>query len=88
MAIKVLHEGASAAHSVELLEEARIMASVRHENCIRIAAVCMSATLQLVTPLMACGSLLAYIRRERENVGSKSLVSWSLQIAAVCDGVT
>ena len=80
----MLTEGASTNLNVELLDEARIMASVRHLYCIRIIAVCMTAPMQLVTPLMACGSLLDYIRKHRSNVGSKSLLTWSVQIAKVC----
>ena len=43
VAIKVLQEGTSPNQNKELLEEARIMASVDHPCCIRILAVCMTA---------------------------------------------
>jgi len=43
VAIKALQEGTAAAQNKELLEEARVMASVVHPCCVRILAVCMTA---------------------------------------------
>lgn len=83
MAIKVLIEGTSPDQSTELLDEARVMASVDHPCCIRIIAVCMTAQMMLVTPLMPNGSLLSYIRTRAGQLGSKSLVNWCAQIAKV-----
>jgi L1 cell adhesion molecule len=81
VAIKVLREGSSADQNAELLEEARIMASVIHPNCTRIFAVCMTAQMMIVMPFVANGSLLDYIRRNQSNIGSKNLLNWAVQIA-------
>lgn len=81
MAIKVLQDGSGQNES--LLEEARIMASVDHPCCVRILAVCMTAQMMLVTQLMPLGSLLDYVRRNKDNVGSKALLNWCTQIAKV-----
>ena len=81
VAIKVLQEGTSANLNKELLEEARIMASVEHTCCVRILAVCMTAQMMLVTQLMPLGCLLDYVRKNRENIGSKVLLNWCTQIA-------
>jgi len=43
VAIKALQEGTAPAQNKELLEEARVMASVVHPCCVRILAVCMTA---------------------------------------------
>lgn len=81
VAIKVLQGGSGQNES--LLEEARIMASVDHPCCVRILAVCMTAQMMLVTQLMPLGSLLDYVRKNKDNVGSKTLLNWCTQIAKV-----
>ena len=48
VAIKVLQEGTSPNQNQELLEEARVMASVEHPCCIRILAVCMASQVSCV----------------------------------------
>jgi len=80
VAIKELSQSSG----TELLEEARIMASVMHPCCIRIMAVCVTRQMMLVTPLMAFGSLLDYLHRNSSNVGSRSMLTWAKQIAQVC----
>nr|AXK69510.1 epidermal growth factor receptor 1b [Sinonovacula constricta] len=81
VAIKVLQEGTSANQNQELLAEARVMASVEHPCCIRILAVCMASEMMLITQLMPLGCLLDYIKKHKENTGSKSLLNWCTQIA-------
>ena len=83
VAIKVLQEGTSPNQNQELLEEARVMASVDHPCCIRILAVCMASQMMLVTQLMPLGCLLDYIRKHKDNTGSKALLNWCTQIARV-----
>ncbi|XP_021342563.1 epidermal growth factor receptor-like isoform X1 [Mizuhopecten yessoensis] len=81
VAIKVLQEGTSANQNQELLDEARVMASVDHPCCIRILAACMTAQMMLITQLMPLGCLLDYVRKHKENIGSKVLLNWCTQIA-------
>ncbi|XP_052813667.1 epidermal growth factor receptor-like isoform X2 [Mya arenaria] len=81
VAIKVLQDGTSPNQNQELLEEARVMASVEHPCCIRILAVCMASQMMLITQLMPLGCLLEYIKKHKENTGSKSLLNWCTQIA-------
>lgn len=83
VAIKELSEGSNPNSNTELLEEARIMATVIHPCCIRIMAVCMAKQLMLITPLMPLGSLLDYLRRNRSNIGSRILLTWAHQMAEV-----
>jgi len=83
VAIKVLNKGSSVGESRELLDEARIMASVVHPYCLRVVAVCMTAQLMLVIPLMPLGSLLDYVRKNRANIDSKRMLNWATQIARV-----
>ena len=84
VAIKVLQEGTSPSQNKELLEEARVMASVEHPCCVRILAVCMTAQMMLITQLMPLGCLLDYVRKNKSNIGSKALLNWCTQIARVC----
>jgi len=83
VAIKELSDSSSPGSDTELLEEARIMASVMHPCCIRIMAVCVTRQMMLVTPLMPFGSLLDYLRRNRSNIGSRAMLTWAKQIAEV-----
>ncbi|XP_061163896.1 epidermal growth factor receptor-like isoform X2 [Saccostrea echinata] len=81
VAIKVLSDSTSPSQNKELLEEARVMASVEHPCCIRILAVCMTAQMMLITQLMPLGCLLDYVRKHKDNIGSKVLLNWCTQIA-------
>ena len=87
VAIKVLHGDILPAQNNELLEEARVMASVKHKNCIRILAICMTERMMIITQLMPFGCLRDYIRKERVNIGSQVLLNWCMQIARVCRSV-
>ena len=83
VAIKVLTEGTGPAQTTELLDEARVMASVEHPCCIKIVAVCMTAQMMLITPLMPAGCLLSYVKARAGQLGSKVLINWCAQIAKV-----
>ena len=84
VAIKVLSEGTSPNQNKELLEEARIMASVVHPCCVQIRAVCMTKQIMLISELMPSGCLLDYVRRHGIHLSAATLLLWSEQIAQVC----
>lgn len=81
VAVKILQESSSSNENKELLEEARVMASVENPYCIRILCFCMTAQMMLVTQLMPLGCLLDYVRKNKDNIGSKVLLNWCTQIA-------
>ncbi|KAF6025341.1 ERBB2 [Bugula neritina] len=81
VAIKVLIEGTSPSQNTELLDEARVMASVEHPCCIKIVAVCMTAQMMLITPLMPEGCLLSYVKAHAGQLGSKIIMNWCAQIS-------
>lgn len=83
VAIKCLSEGTTAGENRNMLEEARIMASVKHPCCVNILAVCLTAQMMLVTQLMPLGCLLEYVRKNKTNIGSQPLLNWCTQIARV-----
>lgn len=83
MAIKILQESTSPTQNRELLEEARVMASVDHPCCVRIQAVCMTAQMMLISELLPIGSLLDYVREHKHELTSDTLLRWAKQIAEV-----
>ncbi|XP_022103983.1 epidermal growth factor receptor-like isoform X2 [Acanthaster planci] len=80
VAIKVLREVSPQA-SEELLEEAKVMASVDHPYLLRLACVCMAQEISLITQLMPLGALLDYVREHKDRIGSHHLLNWCYQIA-------
>lgn len=85
MAIKKLHK-LNEPHdnenaSKEFLDEAYLMARVKHENLVKLLAVCMTSEPILVTELMPLGCLLNYVRNNKNKIGSISFIKWSTQIA-------
>lgn len=85
VAIKILQDGTSPHLNKELLEEARVMASVDHICCLRIVAVCMTEQMMLITQLMPMGCLLDYVRQNKSEIGSKVLLNWCTQISRGMD---
>lgn len=83
VAIKVLIEGTSPTLNTELLDEARVMASVNHPCCIRVLGICTAMETMLITPLMPEGCLLNYVRKNANTLGSQILLNWCAQIAKV-----
>lgn len=67
--------------SKEFLDEAYIMATVDHENILRLLAVCMTDKMMLITQLMQLGSLLEYVKTKKGKISSYNLLNWSTQIA-------
>lgn len=82
VAIKVLMEISGSETSREFLDEAYIMASVDHKHLLNLLGVCMTSQMMLITQLMPLGCLLDYVRNNKEKIGSKSLITWSYQIAS------
>jgi len=83
VAIKALQEGTAPAQNKELLEEARVMASVVHPCCVRILAICMTAQVLLCTlPLYSC-----YADSIADSHSHMSLPSWS-SIDMQCNAVS
>ena len=83
VAIKILQEDTSPSRNRELLEEARVMASVDHACCVRIQAVCMTARMMLISELLQTGSLLDYVRLHQPELTARTLLLWAKQIAEV-----
>lgn len=81
VAIKIPLEMSGPQASKDFLDEAYIMASVDHPNILNLLAVCMTSEMMFVTQLMPLGSLLDYVKANKDRTGSKALLNWSTQIA-------
>jgi len=85
VAIRVLNRDIRLSQNSEFLQEDSIWASVDHENCVSILAICTTQGMKIITPLMLFGSLRDYILKERENIDSQVMLKWCKQIARVGD---
>ncbi|KAM8967049.1 epidermal growth factor receptor [Pelodytes ibericus] len=81
VAIKELREATSPKANKEILDEAYVMASVENPHVCRLLGICLTSTVQLITQLMPYGCLLDYIREHKDNIGSRHLLNWCVQIA-------
>ncbi|KAG9475928.1 hypothetical protein GDO78_002806 [Eleutherodactylus coqui] len=81
VAIKELREATSPKANKEILDEAYVMASVDNPHVCRLLGICLTSTVQLITQLMPYGCLLDYVREHKDNIGSRHLLNWCVQIA-------
>lgn len=81
VAVKILTDISDPANNRELLEEAKVMASVDHPCCLRILAVCLTAHPKLITQFMPLGCLLEFCQRHRSLINNATLLIWAKQIA-------
>ncbi|VDP65031.1 unnamed protein product [Schistosoma mattheei] len=82
VAIKVLSDSSDPQTSKELLEEAKVMATVDHPCCVRFLALCLTSKLQLITQYLPLGSLLEFVKIRWDFIEVNSLFQWSEQIAS------
>ncbi|KAI2648842.1 Epidermal growth factor receptor [Labeo rohita] len=76
VAIKVLREIASPKANKEILDEAYVMAGVDHPHVCRLLGICLTSNVQLITQIMPYGCLLDYVRQNKDNIGSQTLLNW------------
>ncbi|KAK7118642.1 hypothetical protein R3I94_022213 [Phoxinus phoxinus] len=81
VAIKVLREVESPKANKEILDEAYVMAGVDHPHVCRLLGICLTSNVQLITQIMSFGCLLDYVRENKDNIGSQTLLNWCVQIA-------
>uniref|UniRef100_A0A8R1Y3H9 receptor protein-tyrosine kinase n=1 Tax=Onchocerca volvulus TaxID=6282 RepID=A0A8R1Y3H9_ONCVO len=85
VAIKVVNDGSSTAAHQEMLQEAGIMACMRHEHLLRLVGVCLSNGMQIVTPMRPLGSLKNYLKKHRQKLGARDLLLYCYQIASAME---
>lgn len=57
------------------------MASVDHEYCLRLTALCLAEPMMMVTQLMQHGSVVSFYQKYRDICTEKMLLTWAKQIA-------
>lgn len=57
--------------------------SLDHAYIVRLLGICPGPQLQLVTQLLPLGSLLDYVRKNRDSISPQLLLNWCVQVAKV-----
>lgn len=70
----------------EYLQHMLAIGSLDHAYIIRLLGICPGTQLQLVTQLLPLGSLLEYIRKNKDAIGPQLMLNWCVQIAKVSAG--
>ena len=79
VAIKYLHKKLPEDKRTQILDE---IFSLNNEHILKPLIICNDyEQVMLVNPLLPLGNLLNYVQKNKENIGSKNLLEWSLQIA-------
>ncbi|XP_069761509.1 receptor tyrosine-protein kinase erbB-4-like isoform X2 [Narcine bancroftii] len=81
VAIKVLQEGHCSETSSVVNEDMLMVGSLDHRHVLRLLGICPGTPLQIVTQLLPLGSLLEYLHKNKDNIQSKMLLNWCVQIA-------
>uniref|UniRef100_A0A8C3P4R1 receptor protein-tyrosine kinase n=1 Tax=Chrysemys picta bellii TaxID=8478 RepID=A0A8C3P4R1_CHRPI len=55
--------------------------SLEHAYIVRLLGICPGTQLQLVTQLLPLGSLLDYVRKNKDAIGPQLLLNWCVQVA-------
>ncbi|XP_054859103.1 receptor tyrosine-protein kinase erbB-3 [Eublepharis macularius] len=81
VSIKVIQDpsGRQTFHAVT--EHMLAIGSLDHAYIVRLLGFCTGTQLQLVTQLLPLGSLLEYIRKNKDAIGPQLMLNWGVQIA-------
>ncbi|XP_063149574.1 receptor tyrosine-protein kinase erbB-3 [Candoia aspera] len=81
VSIKVIQDpsGQQSFHAVT--DHMLAIGSLDHAYIVRLLGICIGAQLQLVTQLLPLGSLLEYVRKNRDAIGPQLMLNWCVQIA-------
>ena len=60
------------------------MASMDHTNIVRLLGISMGRKMMLVSQFVPLGSLLGFLRKHKERLNAKNMLTFSQQIAEVC----
>ncbi len=59
------------------------MASMDHENVVRLYCVSMGQELMLVSQFVPLGSLLSFLMKHKDSLNAHTILSFTVQIAQV-----
>ena len=81
----MLNEGtATAEASRELLQEGVVMASMDHENVVRLYALSMGSQMMLISQFVPLGALISYLKKYKDVLNASTMLNFCAQTAAVC----
>ena len=84
VAIKVLNDDTTSPEaSKELLQEGVVMAAVDHLNVVRLYAVCMGKQMMLISQFVPLGSLISYLKKNKDLLNAQVMLNFATQIAKV-----
>ena len=66
-----------------LQQEGVVMATMDHENVVRLFCVCMGKQMMLVSQFVPFGSLLSHLKKHKDCLDSHTLLTFAMQIARV-----
>ncbi|XP_010764813.1 receptor tyrosine-protein kinase erbB-3a [Notothenia coriiceps] len=81
VAIRTINDRTGRQTFYELTDHMMTIGSIDHINVVRTLGICPGASLQLVTPLSAQGSLLEHVRNSKNKLSPQRLLNWCVQIA-------
>uniref|UniRef100_A0A8C0GL01 Receptor protein-tyrosine kinase n=1 Tax=Chelonoidis abingdonii TaxID=106734 RepID=A0A8C0GL01_CHEAB len=83
VSIKVIEDrsGCNRAGVPLALQHMLAIGSLDHAYIVRLLGICPGTQLQLVTQLLPLGSLLDYVRKNRDAIGPQLLLNWCVQVA-------
>ncbi|XP_051932995.1 receptor tyrosine-protein kinase erbB-3a isoform X1 [Hippocampus zosterae] len=81
VAIKTIHDRTGRQTFFEMTDHMMVMGSLDHINVVRILGICPGANLQVITQLNNQGSLLEYVRSNKNKLSPQRLLNWCVQIA-------
>ena len=70
--------------SVNPLQEGVAMASMDHPYVVRLFGISMGRQMMLVSQFVPLGSLLEFLRKHKERLNAKNMLTFAHQIAEVC----
>uniref|UniRef100_A0A8C3PKX5 Receptor protein-tyrosine kinase n=1 Tax=Calidris pygmaea TaxID=425635 RepID=A0A8C3PKX5_9CHAR len=81
VSIKVIQDcsGQQTFHAVT--DHMLAIGSLDHAYIVRLLGICPGPQLQLVTQLLPLGSLLDYVRKNRDTISPQLLLNWCVQVA-------
>uniref|UniRef100_A0A8C3BZD6 receptor protein-tyrosine kinase n=1 Tax=Cairina moschata TaxID=8855 RepID=A0A8C3BZD6_CAIMO len=81
VSIKVIQDwsGQQSFHAVT--DHMLAIGSLDHAYIVRLLGICPGPQLQLVTQLLPLGSLLDYVRKNRDGISPQLLLNWCVQVA-------
>ncbi len=59
------------------------MASMDHDNVVRLYAVSMGKELMLISQFVALGSLLSYLKKNKSSLNAHTMLIFAVQMAKV-----